>query len=358
MKQILFLLAAVALLTACSDNQFKVSGTISGASDTTDMVLEMSSNGMWNLVDSVALNDNGKFSVSSEAPMVPTIYRLRVGEETINFPIDSLDHLTVNGRLGAFDNDFDVSGSEHAVQIMEIDKESARLAAANDSAKAAEWKDRLSRQIAADPTSIVAYYAINKYINGQPLYDPLNDQDLKIIGAVANAFYSFRPNDPRTNYLVSVLQEGQRRHRAQSAPQSTIQAQEASLINITLQDYDGKVHNLADVAKNHRLVLLDFTMYAERISPAMNKVLNDIYTARHGQGLEIYQVSLDPNSVTARQAAKNLPWITVYDPNGVNSQNVGNYNVTGLPCTFIISNGEVLKRVEDGSQLQAALAGL
>ncbi|MBR2085142.1 MAG: hypothetical protein IJ879_11255, partial [Muribaculaceae bacterium] len=57
-----------------------------------------------------------------------------------------------------------------------------------------------------------------------------------------------------------------------------------------------------------------------------------------------------------RQAAENLPWITVYDPMGVNSQNVGAYHVNSLATTFIIRNGEIVERVEDITGLKAAVA--
>ena len=67
-------------------------------------------------------------------------------------------------------------------------------------------------------------------------------------------------------------------------------------------------------------------------------------------------MSLDQDNVLWRQAAKNLPWITVYDPMSIDSQNVGNYNVNGIPTTFIIKNGEIVERVEDATRLKAAVA--
>ena len=53
--------------------------------------------------------------------------------------------------------------------------------------------------------------------------------------------------------------------------------------------------------------------------------------------------------------AKNLPWITVFDPMSINSQTVGAYNVTGIPTTFIIRGGEIVERVEDATRLKAAV---
>lgn len=356
-KKLFILLAVVAMMASCSNNKFKVDGTIEGASDTTQMVLEVSSNGYWFPVDSITVGKNGAFSVAAEAPQFPNIYRLRLGDKAICFPIDSLDHLTINTRLAAFATDYTVAGSDHAAQVMKIDKEALQMAGRKASPEQMkEWKRRLAEQIVADPSGIVAYYAINKYVDDQPLFDPLNDEDLRIIGAVANAFYTFKPNDPRTDYLVTVLTQGQQRRRAASAPADTIEAEVTSLIDIKLQDYNGTNHSLEQVARQNRLVLLNFTIYQAEFSPVFNKLLNDIYTKYKSRGMEIYQVSLDTDNVFWSQAAKNLPWITVYDPRGQNSTTLGIYQVMGVPTTFIIKNGDIVERVEDGSKLEAAVS--
>ena len=351
------MLIAVAMLTACDGNKFHVDGTIEGATDTTTLVLEQSSNGEWFIIDSIDVDKNGKFSVSAPAPEVPNIYQLRLGGQSICFPIDSLDHLTINAKLPNFASDYTISGSEHAEQVMKIDKEAMQFAGNKGTASQMQaWKDQLAKQIVADPSGIVAYYTINKYIDGKPLFDPLNDNDLRIIGAVANSFNSFRPDDPRTDYLVNLLLDGQRRRRAQSAPTDTVYADVTSLIDIKLQDYDGKEYSLSKVAADNRVVLLDFTAYTTDISPQLNKLLHDIYQSYHNRGLAIYQVSLDQDNVAWRQAAQNLPWITVFDPMSINSKNVGAYNVNGIPTTFIIKGGEIVERVEDASRLKAAVA--
>ncbi len=357
MKKILLIMVVLAGLTACDGNKFQVEGTIEGASDTLSMVLEQSSNGEWFIIDTVELAANGHYSVKAPAPEVPCIYQLRIGSQAICFPIDSLDHLTINSKMPNFARDYTVTGSEHAQQVMAIDKQAMKFANGNvDTAQMQRWKLELSKQIVADPSGIVAYYTINKYIGNQPLFDPMNDNDLRIIGAVANAFNSFRPDDPRTDYLVRLLIDGQRRRRSMTAPADTVFADVASLINIKLQDYNGKEYSLSQVAAQNKVVLLDFTAYTTDISPQLNKLLNDIYQAYHSRGLAIYQVSLDDDNVAWRRAAKNLPWITVYDPNGVNSTSVGAYNVTGIPTTFIIKGGEIVERVEDATRLKAAVA--
>ncbi len=352
---ILWLALAATTLAACTSNQFTIDGRIDGATDSTELVLEASSNGSWFLVDSVSVGADGTFSVSDQAPPYPNIYRLRVGTEAICLPIDSLDHITVSTTLAQFATAYTLSGSEHAKQVMDIDKQAQPLAGGRGTAEQiAAYKRKVSEQIVADPAGIVAYYAINKHLDGRPLFDPLNDDDLRIIGAVANAFHSFRPDDPRTDYLVRVLTTGQQRRRS-AEPTDTLYATEASLINIRLQDFDGREHDLTQVAAQHHVVLLSFTMYAEDFSPVYNKQLNDLYT-KYRDRLAIYQISLDSDPVSARQAAQNLPWITVYEPNGPDAIEVGAYQVMGVPCTFVIRSGEIIERVDEPTRLPAAVA--
>ena len=67
-------------------------------------------------------------------------------------------------------------------------------------------------------------------------------------------------------------------------------------------------------------------------------------------------MSLDGDEFTWRQSAANLPWITVYDPASLQSQNVMKYNVTQIPLTYVISNGEIVERVAEPAQLEHVVA--
>ena len=57
-----------------------------------------------------------------------------------------------------------------------------------------------------------------------------------------------------------------------------------------------------------------------------------------------------------RQAAENLPWITVFDPHSINSTYVGAYAVNSLATTFIICGGDIVARIEDPTTLKSAVA--
>lgn len=354
-------MAASLMAASCGGgNEFRVGGVVEGGSDTVKMVVELSSNGRWLIADSVATTGNGEFSVNIPAPANPEVYRLRYGRNAIYFPIDSLDQITINTGVKNFATEFTVSGSHDAVSMMNIDKRAIEIGAMKGEPRTkavAAWKKELVDTILANPSGIISYYIINKYIGSDPLFDPLVKEDLRIIGAVANGYYTFRPNDPRTAYLVNVLRNGRMYHNPNAAVSDTLQLDETSLLDITLQDNDGVEHSLAALAREKKVILLSFTVYAAEFSPSYNAILADVYSKNNGRGLEIFQLSFDGDEFQWRQSAVNLPWITVYDPAGVQSANMAKYNVTQLPLTYVIDrNGEIVERVSDPSQLAGIVA--
>ncbi len=347
---------ALALCSCGSGNEFKVDGNIEGADNKT-VVLETSVNGRWLIIDSVRTSDNGDFKMAHQAPRSPEIYRISYDGKSVYFPIDSLEHITIESKGKAFGVDYTVNGSEKAEKIMEIDRK-ARAIAEGGSADIEAFKRGLSEQILADPSSIVAYYIINKHIGDDPVFDPQNSRDLKIIGAVANAYNTYKPNDPRTEYLVAMVLEGQKLHRiaSPSLRADTMYVDEAQIIDIKLQDAKGKERDLRTVASKGDVVILNFTVYGADQSPAFNKMLSDIYTRNSGKGVEIYQIGYDTDIAMWKSAAANLPWIAVYDGAGGKSKNLASYNVGSLPMTFIINRkGELSERVEDPTKLESKL---
>ena len=353
----MFLAVLVALMCSCNSNKFKVSGTVEGAGDTTTLILETSVNGNWLFVDSVVTSD-GKFAFSEDAPEYPNIYRLGYRDKSIYFPIDSIDNIEIKTSIKKFDEDYTLAGSDNAVKMMNIDRQAAAFAKKGDTSSDAfnKWKDELSRNLVKDPAGIVSFYLINKFIGDKPLFDPLDKKYFKIIGAVTNAFANFRPNDPRTGYMVDNFKLGLSQRRSENAPRDTLVATEASLIDIKLQDKKGKMQSLQEVASHGNVVVLNFTMQSQSFSPSLNRLLNEMYTKYKSRGFEIFQVSLDDNEAQWMQAVASLPWIVMRDPNGEYSTYAGAYNITSIPAVFIIGrNGEIVERVTNIEQLETSL---
>lgn len=357
MKHSYLVAAATLILASCSgSNQWNVKGTIAGADGKT-MILEASDNGRWYPLDSVTLDADGRFSIKHEAAGYPDIYRLRIDDQSLYFPIDSIETVTVTADNAKLLAGYTLEGSTSAQMLSDVEHKIADLvakkgvdAAVTDSL----FKRELGGMIVGDPAGIVTFYIVSKQVDGKPLFDPTNRNDRRIIGAVANAFDHFRPNDPRTQYLRTLYLSNMPRHA--SVATDTLYAKEAAIFDINLMDEKGKHQSLAALAKQGKVVVLNFTVYDADQSPAFNRELAKIYNQYKASGLEIYQVSVDPDEFKWRQSAKNLPWITVYNSSVDGSQALIRYNVTDIPTTFIINRkGELVERVDDVSKLQAAV---
>lgn len=336
-----------AVMTACSGgNEWRVDGNIEGADGQT-MVLEASTNGRWFPIDSVKLGNSGDFYFKHEAAGYPDIYRLRLGEKSLYFPIDSIETVTVVAKASAFDTDYTLTGSESAEMLMHVDQRVREAISRNGLAALPNdtlLKRELGGMMLGDPAGIVSYYIINKRVGGVPIFNPSNKSDNRIIGAVANAFDQYRPNDPRTDFLRKVFLTNR---SANSGKVTTIEAPEVSLFDIELYDNTGKKQSLRDVAAANKVVVLSFTVYGAEASPAYNVELNKVYDNYSKSGLQIYQIALDEDEYRWRQSAKNLPWVTVYNSQADGVKYLESYNVQSLPTTYLIVNGELVSRVAD-----------
>lgn len=347
-------MVAAAILAGCSGSpRWTVNGTVADADGAT-LMLEAPGRAGWYVADSVHLLGNGSFSISQPAVAYPEVFRLRLGDKEIYFPIDSTETVTVTTSASGFGTDYTLTGSASAEALALVD---ARVRQAAATGADSLLKRELSGMLIGNPSSVVAYYIIRKQIGGKPVFDPANSSDLRVIGAVANAYDQFRPDDPRTAQLKDMFIAYRSRLRgAAPVAADTIYAAEIPLFDIKLYDNKGVDQSLVDVAAKNKAVLLNFTLYTAEASPALNLQLAKAYDRFHDRGLEIYQVAADPDEYAWRQSAANLPWVTVYQTPVSPASNLLNYNVTSLPATFLIVNGEIRERITDPTTVADAVA--
>lgn len=344
-KLILFLLPL--LLLACSEPHFKVEGTVAGADDASISLEKADFSGRWITVDSTRTSSAGKFSFKGTAPDAPEIYRLSLDGKYIYFPVDSTETVSVNSDLKAFDTDFTLDGSENARAMEKFEKKLIAFSA-DQTGREDLKRDLFTEFIKPLGASVVSYYILTKTIDGKPLFDPDNDSDARYYGAVATAFKQFRPDDPRTRLLEEVSLRMIRRKNSKNGQQQVLQAEEVKLFDITLPDTDGKERSLSEFAGKGKPVILVFSLMNQAGSPALNAELNAMRVSRD---MNIYQVSLDSDLYAWREAARNLPWICVFDNNGASGA-AARYNVTSLPTFFIIdSNGDLVDRAASVNEL-------
>ena len=356
------LTASLAAAVSCSGPKgWSVEGSIAGAAGQ-KVALQAFNNNNWYTIDSILISGSDKFEYMAAAPApYPEVLRLSLNGSSIYFPVDSVSRITVSADAASFSHDYSLSGSEAALRFAEIDSMiTSTVSAKGEKAAATDslLKRNLSQIILTSGQPIAAYYIINKRIGGQPLFDPADKRDRAIIGAVAQAFDTAMPDDPRTITLRNLFLSAKIAANPERIEQNTIEVPESGLASdIKAYDNKGVEHSLYDVAAKGNIVLLSFTNYELESSPAYNVILADLYKKYRDRGFEIFQLAFDPDEAEWKQSAVNLPWITVWNAPEDGSAALINYNVSVLPLTYIIGRDGVLRtRITDPTTLYAEIA--
>ena len=367
------------IATSCSQKKFNVEGQISNASDSVLYFENVGLEGI-NVIDSVKLSDNGNFSFSDEAPVAPEFYRLRIADQIINVSIDSTETVTIKAQYPQMATQYEVSGSENCLKIKElalkqIDLHKRAMAIqenttlgvdeANDSILKiidAYKEDVKTNYIFKEPMKAYSYFALFQTLGNWLLFNPRsNKDDIKVFAAVATSWDTYYPHAERGQNLHNIAIEGMKNMRiTEGAREQTIDAskiEEAGVLDIALQDNHGQVRHLTDL--KGKVVLLDFHIFAMDESPARILLLRELYNKYAAQGFEIYQVSLDSDEHFWKQQTAALPWISVRDEDGINSQRIMLYNIQSVPDYFIIDrNNNLVKRAEQMKDLEAEIKKL
>ena len=371
---------AALTVASCNNNKFTVEGQISGAKDSVLYFENVGIEGI-NVLDSVKLGDNGDFSFSEAATQAPEFYRLRIADQIINVSIDSTETVQIKGEYPGMASNYTVSGSDNCSKIRElalkqIDLQAKAIALqsntelgivkANDSIQTLidAYKDDVKRNyIYKEPFKAYAYFALFQAIGNYLIFNPrTNKDDIKAFAAVATSWDTYYPHAERGQNLHNIAIEGMKNQRIVEAQNADIQidankVQEAGVLNISLLDNKGQQRNLTDL--KGQVVLLDFHIFAMENSPARILQLREIYNKYHAQGLEIFQVSLDSDEHFWKQQTAALPWVSVRDEEGVNSQRLMLYNVQAVPDFFLIDRGNnLVKRAAQIKDLEAEIKKL
>jgi len=378
-KAAAMMLAAVAI-ASCSDNKFHVEGQIANAGDSVLYFENVGLEGI-QVLDSAKLGSDGNFAFSGEAPEAPDFYRLRIADQIINVSIDSTETVQVKGEYPGMAANYSVSGSDNCEKIREltlrqmalqrqaIDLQSNTelgIARANDSILSlvnAYKEDVKLNYIYKEPFKAYSYFALFQTIGNLLIFNPRTDKDdIKAFAAVATSWDTYYPHAQRGQNLHNIAIEGMKNQRIVAAQNADLEVDaskvtEAGVVDITLLDNKGQERSLTSL--KGQVVLLDFHIFAVDESPARIIMMRELYNKYHAQGLEIYQISLDPDEHFWKQQTAALPWISVRDADGVNSQRLMLYNIQAVPDYFLIDRGNnIVKRAIQIKDLETEIKKL
>ena len=380
----IFKVAAVILaaMTAasCSNNKFNVEGQIANAGDSVLYFENVGLEGI-QVLDSVKLGGDGNFAFSGDPTEAPEFYRLRIADQIINVSIDSTETVLIKAEYPGMAANYTVSGSDNCEKIRELtmkqmDLQAKAIAIQQNTALGVKvigdsiqslinvYKDDVMKNyIYKEPNKAYAYFALFQTLGQWLIFNPRTEkEDIRAFAAVATSWDTYYPHAERGQNLHNIAIEGMKNQRIVAAQNQDIEldaskVSEAGVLDIALTDNKGQMRHLTDL--KGQVVLLDFHVFAMDESPARILMLRELYNKYHAQGFEVYQVSLDPDEHFWKQQTAALPWVSVRDADGVNSQRLMLYNVQSIPDFFLIDRGNnIVTRAANIKDLEAEIKKL
>ena len=358
---------AALTIASCNNKKFHINGNITEAKDSMLYLENISLDGPV-AIDSVKLGEDGSFVFEENAKdsVCPDFYRLRIAGQTINLSIDSTETISVKAAYPSMSYQYTVDGSDNCNTIKELSLKQMNLQnLINDIAKNpnigvdsadviidraihAYKQDIKSNYIFKAPMKASSYYALFQTLQvgrtNTLIFNPRNNkEDVKVFAAVATSWDTYYPNAERGKNLHNIAIQGMKDIRiiesqmaAQQIDASKVQVN--GVIELSLQDNKGITRRLTDL--KGKVVLLDFHLFAGEQSTKRIMMLREIYNKYHAAGLEIYQVSVDPDEHFWKTSTAALPWISVRDEKG---QSVAKYNIQSIPTFFLIDRSNTLR---------------
>lgn len=343
----LCLVATVISMSCSRTGRFGVKGVVYGA-DNASLVLERPGfNGSWVALDSVRTDSHGNFSISSDSPEYPEIYRLRLNDSFVYFPIDSAENLSVTSSVSDFGIKYKIEGSPLAEKMCRFDMDLRNLNY-QDSASLSKFKRKVAEEIILPGKGdILSYYVLTRQIGTHPLFSVANPEDAGIIGAVANMYSQYRPMDPRTAMLASMASEARRNRNRSLGRKTVLNASESSVLDFTLKDKEDKDVTFSTLIGKGRPVMLVFSPLTRDGSVDVTEVIAGLYRD-YGSKVNFVQVCPDPDILAWRERAGELKWNVLNEPAGDYSGVMAMYNVRRMPAFYFYNkNGELIDSAPD-----------
>lgn len=364
------IMVAALAFTSCNNKKFHINGNITEATDSMLYLENLSLNGPVK-IDSVKLGEDGAFAFDENAmdSITPEFYRLRIANQSINLSIDSTETVKVKASYPQMSYKYEVEGSENCSKIKELSikqmilqnninaiTKSPNMGIDSVDVIVARMLDGYKQDIKVnyifkEPMKASSYYALFQTIQlgnvNSLIFNPRNNKDdVRVFAAVATSWDTYYPGAERGKNLHNIAIEGMKDIRIieNQRAQQQIDASKVSVngcIDLAMEDSKGQVRHLTDL--KGKVVLLDFHLFASSESTKRIMMLRELYNKYHAAGLEIYQVSVDPNEHFWKTSTAALPWICVRDEGGIQGQSLQLYNVQSIPTFFLIDRSNTLK---------------
>lgn len=327
----------------------------------------------YEVLDTLRTDAQGKLTYSVKIKEgEPEFVYLFYGERKIaSLLLEAGDNVQVTTDTAGI---YTVFGSENCDKLMQVENDFANVAAQflrmNESLKTASEKEaeligkELARLYINYYRSRVRYVLENSHsLTVIPVCYQQIAEDLPVFGQATDAITfssladSLEATYPNSKYVKAFRKEANARMDYLYLSNRIAATEPVSFIDIELPDINGEKRKLSEV--DSKVIMIHFWTSSQPYQSMMNlDVLEKLYKDYHSKGFEIFQVAIDIDKSSWARVVKeqNLPWINVCDSKGSASKYVGQYNLTELPVSFFICNGDLVDaKVEDEKSIRALL---
>ena len=370
--------AMMALAAAVSCGKRAVIDGVIEDAPSSELIVKLLDINRFEVLDTIQADSRGRYSyrIDIEKGQPEFVYLFHGDTKVASLLLEAGDHVKVTSdTVGVFS----VSGSEESVKLAGVEKDFAEFTGTftglvarldsldQDSPEAEQVKRDMGRIYTEYYRSRVKYVIENPYsmtvipVLYQVIGDnlPVFSQDTDAMH-FRNACDSLETVYPDSRYVKSLGSEAKRRSDLLELRVRLQNAEEIPFPDIDLTDRNAVRHRLSDV--DAKVVMVHFWTSASAEQKMFNlDVLKPVYEDYHDRGFEIYQVALDADKAGWARTVKDqgLEWINVCDVLGSASQAAVAYNVSSLPVSFFISDGDLVDvKVTDEASLRKFLDAL
>lgn len=360
-RNILVIFAVAALMMGCHHQPAAVvTGTVEGRSGDSLVLMYLAFNTL-EPVDTLVTDAQGAFRCKVALPSgLPEFYYLYEGQtQRAAVVLHHGDRVNVSIK----DGDYSVEGSDDSQFLYDANASFAAARGemlsltedylgASSSSLQKDIRTRMGRvfvdykrtaiaQMMEHPKSIVsAILPFRQFSDELPVFT--EHTDVLFLRQICDSLLATYPSSP---YVRALNDDVKSRTNLFELSQKMEQAETVGFPDLVLPDVNGEEQRLSLLKGN--VIILSFWSAGHPDHKMYNHNLMDLYAKYHSRGLEIYQVSLDPDKPMWASAVRTqeLPWISVNDGLGSLSPARTAYNILQVPTLFVISRGgEVVSR--------------
>ena len=372
MRRLILFIAAISLLSSCSNNVSKIKGEFSNLKGKT-VYLERLDVGTSEVIDTVKATEDGafKFKIKFGKDQSPSFYLVKVdGDNFITLFVEPGETIRIKGNALQLESSYEVSGSKASEDIRTLSQLLNGTISTLDSLDAIRLKGvdsvdykmgkafvtckrEFIKYIISNPKSMASLYAIYSQLPGNESVFGTTD-DINYFKLLSDSLSVAYPKSP---YVVSL-----KNHYGLMAQNAVIgdifasrDVKTIGVPDIALPNAQGQEVKLSDL--KGRVVLVDFWDPADQTSLENNLGLVQVYNKYKDKGFIVYQVSLATKAPwLAAIDRQNLEWISVSDFLGANSPAATIYNVKSIPANFLIDrNGDLVGKDLFGRNLEVQI---